>query len=124
MFTLLESIYRQMDRAAKKLGVFKVSLRYNLFSNTVLAVLNTIALFTQVETVGDCYVAATGIPDPQPNYGAEIMVRFARTCLIRMNILTKELESQLGPGTAELSLRIGIHSGPVTAGVLRGQKAR
>lgn len=113
-----------MDRAAKKLGVFKVSLRYNLFSNTVLAVLNTIALFTQVETVGDCYVAATGIPDPQPNYGAEIMVRFARTCLIRMNILTKELESQLGPGTAELSLRIGIHSGPVTAGVLRGQKAR
>eukprot|EP00977_Amphora_coffeiformis_P020476 scaffold8300_cov171-Amphora_coffeaeformis.AAC.1 len=85
VFTLLESIYRQMDRAAKKLGVFKV------------------------ETVGDCYVAATGIPDPQPNYGAEIMIRFARTCLVRMNILTKELESQLGPGTAELTLRIGIH---------------
>lgn len=41
-----------------------------------------------------------------------------------MNILTKELEAQLGPGTAELTLRIGIHSGPVTAGVLRGQKAR
>ena len=69
-------------------------------------------------------MAATGIPDPQPNYGAEIMIRFARTCLVRMNVLTKELESQLGPGTAELTLRIGIHSGPVTAGVLRGQKAR
>ena len=26
--------------------------------------------------------------------------------------------------SAELTLRIGIHSGPVTAGVLRGQKAR
>lgn len=37
----------------------------------------------QVETVGDCYVAATGIPDPQPNFGAETMIRFARTCLIR-----------------------------------------
>ena len=26
VFTLLESIYRQMDRAAKKLGVFKVCM--------------------------------------------------------------------------------------------------
>lgn len=99
VFTLLETIYRDMDRAAKKLGVFKV------------------------ETVGDCYVAATGIPDPQENH-AEIMVRFARSCLLRIDLLTKELESQLGPGTAELAMRFGIHSGPVTAGVLRGQKAR
>jgi len=99
VFTLLETIYRDMDRAAKKLGVFKV------------------------ETVGDCYVAATGIPDPQENH-PEIMVRFARSCLLRIDLLTKELESQLGPGTAELAMRFGIHTGPVTAGVLRGQKAR
>ena len=41
-----------------------------------------------------------------------------------MNVLTKELEITLGPGTGELGLRIGIHSGPVTAGVLRGDRAR
>jgi hypothetical protein len=29
-----------------------------------------------------------------------------------------------GPGTAELAMRFGIHSGPVTAGVLRGEKSR
>merc|ERR1712025_1126918 len=29
-----------------------------------------------------------------------------------------------GPETGDLSLRIGLHSGPVTAGVLRGEKAR
>ena len=28
------------------------------------------------------------------------------------------------PGTAELSMRFGLHSGPVTAGVLRGAKSR
>jgi hypothetical protein len=28
------------------------------------------------------------------------------------------------PDTADLSLRVGIHSGPVTAGVLRGEKSR
>jgi class 3 adenylate cyclase len=41
-----------------------------------------------------------------------------------MKQLTKRLELTLGPGTSELSLRIGLHSGPVTAGVLRGEKSR
>jgi uncharacterized protein (DUF2267 family) len=31
---------------------------------------------------------------------------------------------QLGPDTGDLRLRIGIHTGPVTAGVLRGENAR
>jgi Adenylate and Guanylate cyclase catalytic domain len=52
------------------------------------------------------------------------MARFARTCIVRISELTKHLESKLGPGTGELAMRVGIHSGSVTAGVLRGQKAR
>jgi Adenylate and Guanylate cyclase catalytic domain len=41
-----------------------------------------------------------------------------------MNILTIELEKTLGPGTSELKLRQGLHSGSVTAGVLRNDKSR
>jgi hypothetical protein len=52
------------------------------------------------------------------------MARFARDCLTKMNDLTKRLEVTLGPDTADLTLRIGLHSGPVTAGVLRGDKSR
>ena len=63
-------------------------------------------------------MAATGIPDPQPHYGAEIMVRFARTCLIRMNILTKELESILGPGTGESPTVYNDRTGPIKANTL------
>ena len=73
-----------MDKIAKKLGVFKV------------------------ETIGDCYVAATGLPEAQEDH-AEIMIRFARASLLRVNTLTQFLEAELGPGTAELSMRIGIH---------------
>jgi Adenylate and Guanylate cyclase catalytic domain len=43
---------------------------------------------------------------------------------LRTSQLTKALDATLGPGTSELALRFGIHSGPVTAGVLRGEKAR
>lgn len=52
------------------------------------------------------------------------MTRFARDCMTRMMIQTKKLEVTLGPDTGDLSLRIGLHSGPVTAGVLRGERSR
>ena len=41
-----------------------------------------------------------------------------------MKELTHQLEVTLGPDTADLELRIGINSGQVTAGVLRGERAR
>jgi len=38
--------------------------------------------------------------------------------------VTVSLEVELGPDTAELSMRFGLHSGPVTAGVLMGERSR
>jgi hypothetical protein len=38
--------------------------------------------------------------------------------------IVKDLEIHLGPDTGDLSMRFGLHSGPVTAGVLRGEKSR
>jgi class 3 adenylate cyclase len=99
VFTLLETVYRAFDRIAHHRGVFKV------------------------ETVGDCYVAVTGLPEPRLDH-AVAMARFARDCMIKMNDLTHKLEITLGPDTGELAMRFGMHSGPVTAGVLRGDKSR
>eukprot|EP00980_Cylindrotheca_fusiformis_P008664 scaffold1849_cov115-Cylindrotheca_fusiformis.AAC.2 len=63
----------------------------------------------KVETVGDCYVSAAG---------------FARDCISKLKEATLKLEVTLGPDTSDLELRTGIHSGQVTAGVLRGQRSR
>lgn len=52
------------------------------------------------------------------------MARFAKDCREKAILLCKELEVTLGPGTADLQLRFGLNSGPVTAGVLRGERAR
>jgi class 3 adenylate cyclase len=95
----LETLYRAFDDIARKRRVFKV------------------------ETIGDCYVAVTGVPEPQKEH-AVIMCRFARDILSRSRYLLKRLETTLGPDTGDLDLRIGIHSGPVTAGVLRGERSR
>lgn len=99
VFILLQTVYREFDKIAKRRNVFKV------------------------ETIGDTYLAVTGLPEPQPNH-AIIMARFAQDCRNRMNEVTAVLEKSLGPDTADLTMRFGLHSGPVTAGVLRGDRAR
>jgi class 3 adenylate cyclase len=81
VFTLLETIYAAFDDIAKKRRVFKV------------------------ETVGDCYVAVAGLPDPRHDH-AVVMARFARDCRARMRVLTRKLEVTLGPDTADLSIRV------------------
>jgi class 3 adenylate cyclase len=113
VFTLLETVFQSFDVIAKRYGIFKV------------------------ETVGDCYVgtsiqkgpvwkqgstnslahspvAACGVPKANKKH-AVVMCRFARSAMAKFRSVCRLLD---------LSLRIGVHSGPVTAGVLRGDRAR
>ena len=92
-------MYNAFDQVARRLGVFKV------------------------ETIGDCYVAACGLPEARKDH-AVVIARFARHCLNKLTEIVLELEIELGIGTSDLGMRFGIHSGPVTAGVLRGEKSR
>ena len=92
-------LYGHVDRLVQKRGVFKV------------------------ETMGDCYVAVTGIPRPQEDHAVR-MVRFPKDCQGSMMDALAELDRKMGGTTLDLCMRVGLHSGPVTAGVLRGPKAR
>ena len=71
----------------------------------------------------DCYVAACGVPDRRPDHAVAVC-RFALKIMVVMETKTRELEGVLGPDTANLKLRIGVNSGPITAGVIRGAQAR
>ena len=55
---------------------------------------------------------------------AVAMAQFAHECMVDMKRITRQLEKSLGAGTNDLDLRVGLHSGPVIAGVLRGERAR
>jgi class 3 adenylate cyclase len=99
VFTLLQSLYQAFDVIAKRRKVFKV------------------------ETIGDSYVAVSGLPNPDDQHFVS-MARFAVDCLAKFSELVHKLEQKLGPDTGELGLRVGLNSGPVTAGVLRGERSR
>ena len=77
----------------------------------------------KIETIGDCYVAVTGIPEPRVDH-AVAMVKFAHDMICKLDEELHHLADALGSETLGLAMRVGVHSGPVTAGVLRGEKAR
>jgi Adenylate and Guanylate cyclase catalytic domain len=77
VFVLLETIYNAFDTVAHRLGVYKV------------------------ETVGDCYVAVTGVPNPRADHTL-VMATFALQCLGKFSVLVRKLDARLGPGTDQL----------------------
>jgi class 3 adenylate cyclase len=79
VFILLQTLYQAFDVIAKRHKVWKV------------------------ETIGDSYVAVTGLPHPQERH-AVIMARFSAACMLKMLELTSELEKTLGPDTGECSV--------------------
>ena len=64
----------------------------------------------KIKTIGDCYMAAAGVPDPCADHAS----RTARLALEMRDTITNETIA----GHGGIELRIGINSGPVTAGVI------
>jgi class 3 adenylate cyclase len=83
----LETLYGDFDKIARRRRVFKV------------------------ETIGDCYVAVTGIPKPQKDH-ALIMTKFAQDCMLKMKQTLVDLQQQLGGTTQDLAMRVGLVSDP------------
>jgi adenylate cyclase len=68
----------------------------------------------KIKTIGDAYMAASGLRVPAA-LGAERIARFAVD-------LRAAVEAHGGLGGGPLSVRIGIHTGPVVAGVIGGSR--
>ena len=84
---------RYADTETKAL-VFEL---HSLISDTSLCLSVCLSVrLSKVETVGDCYVAASGLPLPNKNH-AVTMSLFATDCLKAMPLLVSQLETTLGP---------------------------
>jgi guanylate cyclase len=64
----------------------------------------------KIKTIGDCYMAASGVPDPSSDHAR-------RAALLALDMRDGVATSEIG-GRRGLELRIGINSGPVVAGVI------
>ena len=58
-----------------------------------------------METIGDCYMAVTGLPDAQDDHSWR-MAKFTLDCRTKLADRLKDLEVVLGPDTSELCMRV------------------
>jgi guanylate cyclase len=64
----------------------------------------------KIKTIGDCYMAAAGVPDPLPDHAH-------KAALLALDMRDAVSTSAIA-GQPGLELRIGMNSGPVVAGVI------
>jgi adenylate cyclase len=64
----------------------------------------------KIKTIGDCYMAAAGVPNPRPDHAR-------KTALLALDMRDAVASSAVA-GQSGVELRIGINSGPVVAGVI------
>jgi len=67
----------------------------------------------KIKTIGDCYMVVGGLPKPRADHAAAI----ADMALDMQRVMLELREKHPG-----LAIRIGVHSGPVVAGVLGTKK--
>lgn len=82
----LDLIFGEFDRISRKHGLEKI------------------------KTIGDCYMAAAGLPQEQPDH-ADRAVQAGLDIIANMAMVCEKLQ-------ADLRVRIGIHCGPLVAGVI------
>ena len=68
----------------------------------------------KIKTIGDAYMAAAGLSDPCGNHAQDV----AEMALDMIEVIRKYST----PDGAPLNIRIGLHSGPVVAGVIGKKK--
>jgi len=66
----------------------------------------------KIKTIGDAYMVAGGIPEPMPNHTEAV----ADLALLFLGIINNDTRFN------ELNVRIGIHTGPIVAGVIGRKK--
>lgn len=67
----------------------------------------------RIKTIGDAYMFAAGLPDPLENHATQII-----KASIEMRDFIDQFNAGLTAGQPKWNIRIGVHSGPVVAGVI------
>ena len=99
----------------------------NAVFSTCDDVVNTHGL-TKIKTIGDSYLAVSGLPHPQDDH-AQRIANAALDLMTRLKDLQVTMPPELGDTSwvddvGDLSIRIGLHCGPVVAGVIGRHRAQ
>ncbi|MCB0534026.1 MAG: tetratricopeptide repeat protein [Lewinellaceae bacterium] len=72
----------------------------------------------KIKTIGDAYMAAGGLPLPKPTHATDTV----RAALAIRDFMEEHNAKRIAAGLPSFDIRIGIHSGPLVAGIVGVKK--
>lgn len=72
----------------------------------------------KIKTIGDAYMAAGGLPSPSATHAKDVVL----AALEMAEVIIKGKEAKIAAGAPYFEVRIGVHTGPVVAGIVGVKK--
>jgi Adenylate and Guanylate cyclase catalytic domain len=110
VFTLLETIYGAFDKVAHRRKVFKVeTIGDSYVAGRISLVYSDFRFSLTISSFSFTIILSivAGLPEPRCDH-AVVMAKFASDILCELAMVTSQLETRLGPGTASLTARVGV----------------
>jgi class 3 adenylate cyclase len=109
---LLDRLFMRFDTLATSHGVYSACPRNGFCGSLACADLRALSILqlAEVETVGDSYVAVSGMLPARADHGRAAL-RFA----LDLHAAAAATEVPASAGGGHLHIRVGLHSGPISA---------
>ncbi len=113
MVTVLFTDFKDFSRFAKRLSpeelVAEIDYCYQAFDR----IMDTYNV-EKIKTIGDAYMAAAGLPTPSTSNPADAL----HAALAIRDFMTQYQQERITAGKEAFEVRIGVHTGPVVAGIV------
>lgn len=115
--TVLFSDFKGFTSMAEKLSATELIAEIDHCFKAFDAIMDRHAI-EKIKTIGDAYMAAAGLPDP----GRSGAVEMVQAALEMQQFIAERHRDRSASGQPAFQMRIGLHSGPVVAGVVGVRK--
>ncbi|MBV6404332.1 MAG: hypothetical protein IT228_08035 [Flavobacteriales bacterium] len=115
--TVLFTDFRGFTQLSEQVGPDELVQELNTCFKTFDAIMGHYRI-EKIKTIGDAYMAAGGLPDPQHGSPADVV----RAALEMQDFMKQHKAEREAQGKPFFEMRVGIHTGPVVAGIVGVKK--
>ncbi|MBL8000440.1 MAG: hypothetical protein JNL05_00645 [Flavobacteriales bacterium] len=115
--TVLFTDFRGFTQMSEQVGPAELVQELNACFKEFDAIMGRYRI-EKIKTIGDSYMAAGGLPDP--THGGPVDV--VRAALEMQAFMTRHQQERRAGGLPVFEMRVGIHTGPVVAGIVGVKK--
>jgi len=111
--TVLFTDFRGFTQLSEQVGPAELVQELNACFKAFDAIMGKYRI-EKIKTIGDSYMAAGGLPDPSHGGAVEVVL----AALEMQDFMQQHKVERLAAGKPYFEMRVGIHSGPVVAGIV------